>query len=59
MKLHELKYNAGSKKTANRVGRGSSTKINMARATLNALKAQRSPEHVAMLRGKKVEEILR
>ena len=38
---------------------GSSTKINMARATLNALKAQRSPEHVAMLRGKKVEEILR
>ena len=38
---------------------GSSTKINMARATLNALRAQRSPEHVAMLRGKKVEEILR
>ena len=36
---------------------GSSTKINMARATLNALKAQRSPEHVAALRGKTVEEI--
>ncbi len=37
---------------------GSSTKINMARATLNALKAQKSPEHVAKLRGKTVEEIL-
>jgi len=36
---------------------GSSTKINMARATLNALKAQKSPEHVAALRGKTVEEI--
>ena len=37
---------------------GSSTKINMARATLNALKAQKSPAHVARLRGKTVEEIL-
>ncbi len=37
---------------------GSSTKINMARATLNALKSQKSPEHVAALRGKTVEEIL-
>ena len=36
---------------------GSSTKINMARATLNALKNQRSPEHIATLRGKSVEEI--
>lgn len=37
---------------------GSSTKINMAYATLNALKAQKTIEHVARLRGKKVEEIL-
>ena len=36
---------------------GSSTKINMARATLSALKNQRSPEHIATLRGKTVEEI--
>lgn len=36
---------------------GSSTKINMARATLNALKAQKSPAHVAKLRGKTIEEI--
>jgi len=36
---------------------GSSTKINMARATLNALKAQKSPAHVAELRGKSIEEI--
>ena len=36
---------------------GSSTKINAARATLNALKAQKSPEHVAYLRDKKVEEL--
>ncbi len=36
---------------------GSSTKINMAYATLNALKAQRTIEEVALLRGKKVEEI--
>ena len=37
---------------------GSSTKINMAYATLEALKSQRTVEHVAALRGKKVEEIL-
>lgn len=36
---------------------GSNTKINMAYATLNALKAQRTVEQVARLRGKKVEEI--
>jgi len=36
---------------------GSSTKINMARATLNALKGQKSPAHVARLRGKTIEEI--
>ena len=36
---------------------GSSTKINAARATLNALKAQKSPAHVAYLRDKKVEEL--
>lgn len=37
---------------------GSSTKVNMARATLKALKAQKTPSHVAALRGKTVEEIL-
>ena len=37
---------------------GSSTKVNMARATLHALKLQKSPSHVAELRGKTVEEIL-
>jgi len=37
---------------------GSSTKVNMARATLNALKLQKSPTHVAELRGKTIEEIL-
>ena len=36
---------------------GSNTKINMAYATLNALKSQRTIEEVAKLRGKKVEEI--
>ena len=36
---------------------GSSTKIIMARATLNALKAQKSPAHIAKLRGKSVEEL--
>ena len=36
---------------------GSNTKINMAHATLKALKAQRTKEEVAALRGKKVEEI--
>ncbi len=37
---------------------GSNTQINTAKAAMNALKAQRSAEHVASLRGKKVEEIL-
>lgn len=36
---------------------GSNTKINMAYATLNALKSQKTIEEVAKLRGKKVEEI--
>lgn len=36
---------------------GSNTKVNMAYATLNALKSQRTVEEVAALRGKKVEEI--
>lgn len=36
---------------------GSNTKINMAYATLSALKSQRTIEEVAALRGKKVEEI--
>lgn len=36
---------------------GSNTKINMAYATLEALRSQKSIEHVAELRGKKVEEI--
>lgn len=37
---------------------GSNTKINTARATINALGAQKTVEHVAELRGKSVEEIL-
>jgi len=36
---------------------GSSTKINQARATLRALAEQKSPAHIASLRGKSVEEI--
>ena len=36
---------------------GSSTKINTARATLKALKDQKSPAHIAALRGKSIEEI--
>ena len=36
----------------------SNTQINTAKATLNALKAQRTAEHIASLRGKKVEEIV-
>lgn len=36
---------------------GSSTKINTARATLKALKEQKSPAHIAALRGKSIEEI--
>ena len=37
---------------------GSRTKNNMAAATINALKQIKTPEHVAPLRGKTVEEIL-
>lgn len=37
---------------------GSNTKLNTARATMDALKMQRSIEHVAELRGKTKEEIL-
>jgi len=36
---------------------GSSTKINIAYATLDALKQQKTAEEVAKLRGKKVEEL--
>ena len=36
---------------------GSRTKLNMATATINALKSVKSAEEVAKLRGKKVEEI--
>lgn len=37
---------------------GSRTKNNMANATLDALKQIKTPEHVAKLRGKSVEELL-
>ena len=37
---------------------GSNTKLNTARATMAALKAQKSAAHIAELRGKTVEEIL-
>ena len=37
---------------------GSNTKINMAYATLEALKAQKTVEKVASLRGKKVEDLI-
>ena len=36
---------------------GSNTQVNVAKATLEALKMQRTPEHIAELRGKKVEEL--
>lgn len=36
---------------------GSNTKINVAKATLEALKAQRTPEKIAELRGKTREEL--
>lgn len=36
---------------------GSNTQINVAKATLEALQAQRTPQHIADLRGKKVEEL--
>jgi small subunit ribosomal protein S5 len=37
---------------------GSNTKINMAFATLEALKSQRTIEEIAKLRGKKVEDLI-
>ena len=37
---------------------GARTKLNMARAAINALKSIKTPEQVAALRGKTVEEIL-
>ena len=37
---------------------GSSTKVNMARATINSLKSQKTVEEIAALRGKTKEEIL-
>ena len=36
---------------------GSNTKVNMAKATLEALKSQRTAEHIAELRGLKKEEL--
>ena len=36
---------------------GSNTKVNVAKATLEALKSQRSAEHIAALRGKTREEL--
>jgi len=36
---------------------GSNTQVNVAKATLEALKMQRTAEHIAELRGKKVEEL--
>jgi len=36
---------------------GSNTQVNVAKATLEALKMQRTPEQIAALRGKKVEEL--
>ena len=36
---------------------GSNTKVNMAKATLEALKSERTREHIAELRGKNVEEL--
>lgn len=36
---------------------GTNTKVNVAKATLEALKMQRTPEKIAQLRGKKVEEL--
>jgi small subunit ribosomal protein S5 len=36
---------------------GSNTQVNVAKATLEALKSERTPEKIAALRGKKVEEL--
>ena len=38
---------------------GSNTQINTAKATINALQAQRNASHIAQLRGKTVEEVLK
>ena len=38
---------------------GSNTQINTAKATIKALESQRTIEHVASLRGKTVEEVLK
>lgn len=36
---------------------GANTQVNVAKATLKALQSERTPEHIAALRGKKVEEL--
>ncbi len=36
---------------------GANSQVNVAKATLEALQMQRTPEHIAELRGKKVEEL--
>ncbi len=36
---------------------GSNTKVNVAKATIDALKSERTAEHIATLRGKKMEEL--
>ena len=36
---------------------GANTQVNVAKATLEALKSQRTAEQIAELRGKKVEEL--
>lgn len=36
---------------------GANTQVNVAKATLKALQSQRTPEHIAELRGKNVEEL--
>ena len=36
---------------------GANTQVNVAKATLEALQSERTPEHIAELRGKKVEEL--
>lgn len=47
---------AGYKDVTSKI-HGSSSKINVVRATINALKDMRSAEQIAMLRGKSVEEL--
>ena len=36
---------------------GANSQVNVAKATLKALQVQRTPEHIAKLRGKKMEEL--